>query len=71
MPDTIVYDPCYMPTTSANWRRRDEDPIDETFGYVKRVNNAYRIDAKAGRLLCSQPVCPPDFAAMIQTTQSL
>ena len=71
-PDTIVYVPYYMPTTSANWRRSDEDLIDEAFGYLKRVNpqltDADRIDAKAGRLLYAQPVCPPGFAAMIPKT---
>ena len=73
-PDTIVYVPYYMPTTTGNWRRSDADLIDEAFGYLKRVNSsltdADRIDAKAGRLLYAQPVCPPGFAAMIPKTQT-
>jgi protoporphyrinogen oxidase len=74
MADTIVYVPYYMPTTSANWRRSDADLIEEAFGYLKRVNpsltDADRIDARAGRLLYAQPVCPPRFAAMIPSVQT-
>ncbi len=48
--------------------------LDEAFGYLKRVNplltDADRIDAKAGRLLYAQPVCPPGFGAMIPKTQT-
>ena len=73
-PDTIVYVPYYMPTSTPNWRRNDADLIDEAFGYLKRVNplltDADRIDAKAGRLLYAQPVCPPRFASMIPKTQT-
>jgi protoporphyrinogen oxidase len=72
--DTIVYVPYYMPTTSENWRRSDADLLDEAFGYLRRVNpaiaDADRIDAKAGRLLYAQPVCPPGFASMIPKTQT-
>ncbi len=73
-PNTIVYVPYYMPTTSANWRRSNADLIGEAFGYLKRINpsltDADRIDAKAGRLLYAQPVCPPGFAAVIPRTQT-
>jgi protoporphyrinogen oxidase len=73
-PDTIVYVPYYMPTTTANWRRSDADLIDEAFGYLKRVNpsltDADRLDARAGRLLHAQPVCPPGFATAIPRTQT-
>jgi protoporphyrinogen oxidase len=72
--DTIVYVPYYMPTTSANWRRSDADLIDEAFGYLKRINpsltDADRIDARAGRLLYAQPVCPPGFGSQIPSTQT-
>jgi protoporphyrinogen oxidase len=73
-PDTIVYVPYYMPTTSPHWRRSDPSLIDEAFGYLKRVNPALtdsdRIEARAGRLLYAQPVCPPGFGAMIPKTQT-
>jgi protoporphyrinogen oxidase len=73
-PDTIVYVPYYMPTTSPHWRRSDEDLINEAFGYLKRVNpsltDADRIDARTGRLRFAQPVCPPGFRAMIPKTQT-
>ena len=73
-PDTIVYVPYYMPITSPHWRRNDADLIDEAFGYLKRVNpsltDSDRIDARAGRLLYAQPVCPPGFGAMIPKAQT-
>jgi protoporphyrinogen oxidase len=73
-PDTIVYVPYYTPTTSANWGRSDADLLNEAFGYLKRINStltdADRIDARAGRLLYAQPVCPPNFGATIPKTQT-
>jgi protoporphyrinogen oxidase len=72
--DTIVYVPYYMPTSSARWRLRDEELIDEAFGYLKRVNlsltDADRIEAVAGRLRYAQPVCPPGFAATLPNVQT-
>ena len=72
--DTIVYVPYYMPTSNPGWRRSDAELIDEAFGYLKRVNpsltDADRIDARAGRLLYAQPICPPGFAAMIPSVQT-
>ena len=74
MRDTIVYVPYYMPTSNPGWWRSDTDLIDEAFGYLKRVNplltDADRIDARAGRLLYAQPVCPPGFAAMIPSVRT-
>ena len=61
--DTIVFVPFYMPTSSPRWARRNDELIDEAFGYLKRINPALqdsdRIDAAAGRLSYAQPVCPP------------
>jgi protoporphyrinogen oxidase len=72
--DTIVFVPYYMPTSSARWARRNDELIDEAFGYLRRVNptltDADRIDAAAGRLRYAQPVCPPGFASMIPKVQT-
>jgi protoporphyrinogen oxidase len=72
--DTIVFVPYYMPTASARWARRNDELIDEAFGYLKRVNpsltDSDRIDGAAGRLRHAQPVCPPGFAAMIPKVQT-
>jgi protoporphyrinogen oxidase len=72
--DTIVFVPYYMPTSSARWAQRNDELIDEAFGYLKRVNSSLtdsdRIDAAAGRLSHAQPVCPPGFAAMIPKVQT-
>jgi protoporphyrinogen oxidase len=72
--DTIVFVPYYMPTSSTRWAQRNDELIDEAFGYLKRVNSSLtdsdRIDAAAGRLSHAQPVCPPGFAAMIPKVQT-
>ena len=72
--DTIVFVPYYMPTSSARWAQRNDELIDEAFGYLKRVNPSLtdcdRIDAAAGRLSHAQPVCPPGFSAMIPKVQT-
>ena len=72
--DTIVFVPYYMPTSSARWAQRNDELIDEAFGYLKRVNpsltDSDRIDAAAGRLSHAQPVCPPGFSAMIPKVQT-
>jgi hypothetical protein len=58
----------------SRWARRNDELIDEAFGYLKRVNSPLtdsdRIDAAAGRLSHAQPVCPPGFAAMIPKVQT-
>ena len=72
--NTIVFVPYYMPTSSARWAQRNDELIDEAFGYLKRVNpsltDSDRIDAAAGRLSHAQPVCPPGFSAMIPKVQT-
>jgi protoporphyrinogen oxidase len=72
--DTIVFVPYYMPTSSARWGHRNDELIDEAFGYLKRINpsltDSDRIDAAAGRLSHAQPVCPPGFGAMIPKVQT-
>ena len=49
--DTIVFVPYYMPTSSARWAQRNDELIDDAFGYLKRVNpsltDSDRIDAAA------------------------
>jgi protoporphyrinogen oxidase len=72
--DTIVFVPYYMPTSSARWAQRNDELIDEAFGYLKRINpsltDSDRIDAAAGRLSHAQPVCPPGFGATIPKVQT-
>lgn len=67
--DTVVYVPYYMPTTNPKFAMSDEAFIEESFGYLKRVNpsltDADRITSTVGRLKHAQPLCEPGFAARI------
>jgi protoporphyrinogen oxidase len=69
MPDTVVYVPYYMPTDHPKWGWSDEQLIEESFGYLRRINPsltpADRLASKAGRLRYAQPVCEPGFAAKL------
>lgn len=69
MPETVVYVPYYMPTDHPKWSWPDERLIEESFGYLKRLNpsltDADRLASRAGRLRHAQPVCEPGFAAKI------
>ena len=65
--ETIVYVPYYMPPDAPRWARPDAALIEESFGYLKRLNpaltDADRIESRIGRLRHAQPMCPPGFAA--------
>lgn len=67
--ETVVYAPYYMPTDHAKWSWSDDRLIEESFGYLKRINpdltDADRLASRAGRLCYAQPVCEPGFAAKI------
>jgi protoporphyrinogen oxidase len=69
MPDTVVYVPYYMPVTGPKWSWSDQQLIDESFGYIKKLNpaltDADRLTSKVGRLRYAQPLCEPGFAAKI------
>ena len=68
-PQTIVYVPYYMPTDTPKWSAPDAAFIDESFGYIKRINptltDADRLASKVGRLRYAQPLCEPGFAAKL------
>ena len=69
MPATVVYVPYYMPTDHPKWSWTDEQLIEESFGYLQRINPALsredRLASKVGRLRYAQPVCEPGFAAKL------
>lgn len=71
---TIVYVPYYMPTTQPKWGWSDRQFIDESLGYIRRVNPAVTpqdvIDVAVGRLRHAQPVCEPDFARKLPPIQT-
>ncbi len=69
MDHTVVYAPYYMPTDNPKWTAPDKAFIDESFGYIRRLNpqitEADRLTSKVGRLRYAQPLCEPGFAAKI------
>ncbi|MDB5467289.1 MAG: FAD-dependent oxidoreductase, partial [Phenylobacterium sp.] len=68
-PQPIVYVPYYMPTDNPKWSWTDAQLIEESFGYLRRINpdltEADRMASKVGRLRHAQPLCEPGFAARI------
>jgi protoporphyrinogen oxidase len=68
-PQPIVYVPYYMPTDNPKWSWTDAQLIEESFGYLRRINpdltEADRLASKVGRLRHAQPLCEPGFAAKI------
>lgn len=69
MDETIVYVPYYMPVDNPRWSLADAALADESFGYLKQVNDsltdADRVGSSVGRLRYAQPLCEPGFAARI------
>jgi protoporphyrinogen oxidase len=72
--ETIVYVPYYMPVTQPKWGWKDQQFIDEAFGYIKRINpqigDADVLDAKVGRLRHAQPICEPNFRDKLPPVQT-
>ncbi len=67
--DHIVYVPYYMPASHPKFGWTDKALLDESFGYLQKVNpeltEADRLDGHVGRLRHAQPVCDVNFAARI------
>ena len=72
--ETIVYVPYYMPVTQPKWGWKDQQFIDEAFGYIKRINPGIGdddvLDAKVGRLRHAQPICEPNFRDKLPPVQT-
>jgi protoporphyrinogen oxidase len=67
--DVIVYVPYYMPADHPKFGWSDQALLDESFGYLQRINPALtaadRIDGHVGKLRYAQPVCDVGFADRI------
>ncbi len=65
----VVYVPYYMPNDHVKFTWTDQQLLDETFGYLCRVNPELTkqdiVSAHVARLRYAQPVCEPGFAAKI------
>lgn len=70
----IVYVPYYVPADNPAFGRPDESFIEESFGYLQRVNAALsasdRIASHVARLRYAQPVCDVGFADKIPDPQT-
>ena len=74
LPDTVVYIPYYMPQTHPKFGRPSEAFVEESFGYLRKLNPALQPgDLKAshvGRLRHAQPLCEPGFLSKIPRVQT-
>ena len=65
----IVYAPFYMPTTHPKYARPNQAFIDETLGYLARVNPAFEpgwvMATHCHRYEFAQTICPPGFKDML------
>lgn len=67
--DAVVYAPFYMPKTHPKFARDNAAFIEETLGYLPRLNPAFRRDwviaTHCHRYEFAQAVCPPGFYDML------
>jgi protoporphyrinogen oxidase len=74
LPETIVYVPYYMPQTHPKFGQPDEAFIEESWGYLKRINpnlaDGDRLGAHVGRLKFAQPVYETRFTELIPPAQT-
>ncbi len=70
----LVYIPYYMPTDHPKFGWDEQRFLDETFGYLRRINPALGaddlVDGFVGRLRHAQPVCEPGFADKLPPIQT-
>jgi len=66
---TIVYAPFYMPKTHPKYARPNQAFIDETLGYLPKLNAAFSPDwviaTHCHRYDFAQTICPPGFYAQL------
>jgi protoporphyrinogen oxidase len=66
---TIVYAPFYMPKTHPKYARPNQAFIDETLGYLPKLNPAFTPDwviaTHCHRYDFAQTICPPGFYAQL------
>ncbi|MFK7957295.1 MAG: NAD(P)/FAD-dependent oxidoreductase [Lysobacterales bacterium] len=72
--DTVVYVPFYMPTSHPKFAASDQAFIDESMGYLAKLNRQILpedlLAARVGRLSHAQPVCEVEFSQMIPPVQT-
>lgn len=69
MDKSIVYVPYYMPSSNPKFKWSDEALLEESFGYLMRINPDLspedRLDSHVARLRHAQPVCHTEFKKSI------
>jgi protoporphyrinogen oxidase len=72
--EAVVYIPYYMPNDNIKFSWTDKELLDESFGYLQRLNPRLTRDdiiaQHVARLRHAQPVCEPGFAAKIPSIQT-
>ena len=72
--DAIVYAPFYMPKTHPKYARDNAAFIEETLGYLPKINPAFQRDwvlaAHCHRYEFAQAVCPPGFYDMLPSMRT-
>jgi protoporphyrinogen oxidase len=72
--ETVVYVPYYMPNDNIKFTWTDKELLDESFGYLQRLNPQLTRDdviaQHVARLRHAQPICEPGFAAKIPPIQT-
>jgi protoporphyrinogen oxidase len=70
----VLYAPYYMPTTHPKYRAADEALINETLGYLRRLNPGFSPDwvlaSHVSRYQFAQTVCPPGFYDMLPASRT-
>ena len=65
----ILYAPFYMPKTHPKWSLTNDALIEETLGYLPKLNPAFKrewvLDAYCHRYEFAQTICPPGFQDML------
>ncbi|WP_115000070.1 NAD(P)/FAD-dependent oxidoreductase [Xanthomonas campestris] len=65
----ILYVPFYMPKTHPKWSHSNEQLIEESVGYLSKLNPAFTrewiVDSHCHRYEFAQTICPPGFQDML------
>lgn len=74
LPQPVVYIPYYMPVANPKYKMSDQAFVDESFGYLRKINPELTekdlIASYVARLPYAQPVCEPRFLEMIPPVQT-
>jgi protoporphyrinogen oxidase len=74
MNPSVLYAPFYMPKTHPKWSRTNDELIDETIGYLRKINPDFSSDwvlsRHCHRYEFAQTICPPNFYDMMPSMKT-